>query len=116
MIEINVDNKKISNFAINSLNIKTKLNEHSRLDIIIKSIDNFNIKSKDIELINQNIVIFCGKIIKIKIHNLKDNEKIIEINAVSNSYEMDILKNNRVFQDVGITYKNIVEYIMKNIN
>lgn len=113
MIEINVDNKKISNFAINSLNIKTKLNEHSRLDIIIKSIDNFNIKSKDIELINQNIVIFCGRITKIKIHNLKDNEKIIEINAVSNSYEMDILKNNRVFQDVDITYKNIVEYIMK---
>ena len=118
---------------IKELEVKEKLSEHSI--IIIKGIldndkeniqmfkelsitDSFRVIGKRIKLEEKSsesieeFDIFCGVISKIKIDH-KGNLYNFEIEGLSYSIMLDFKKKCRSFQDKSITYRNLIEDIVK---
>ncbi|WP_250278933.1 phage late control D family protein [[Clostridium] colinum] len=121
---------------IENLELKEELNEHS--NILIKGIldneksniqrfkelsitDNLKIKGKRSIYENEmkekleEIDIFYGVITKIKL-NHEGNLYNFEIEAMSYSIMLDLKKKNRSFQDKSLTYRKLIDNIVKENN
>lgn len=124
MITIYLNSEQINDVAIKELEIKSKINEHNLLLLILE------ISKQDFE---KNLNLFLQKDIKIKINEDKEmlfngiiREIITEQNE-SSSYYLEILasdlsevlsNNNfkRIYQDFNISYKDIVEDVVSKLN
>ena len=67
----------------------------------------FEIKNKE-----QNI--FQGIIKEVICENLSDSRVVLRIEAIDSTYVLDEECKNRIYQDTNISYKTIVEDILKN--
>lgn len=108
-----LDNKELENYEILSFSLSSKVNEHNILKISFISLVEISF-AKELCYVKDNNVLKAS--IK-KIIQKKSKDKIIvEIEALSFSYSLDIVKKERIFQDEKLTYKEIIEYILKDYN
>lgn len=115
----------VSNYEfvkITDLKIERKINEHAKL--YVKGIIDSEKGDKYVEGANDKSFIkvsvkddknnikdlFQGITVNISINSSNDI-KILEIEALSQTFLMDINKKNRTFQNEGSTYRNIIDFV-----
>ena len=70
--------------------------------------------SKKCEIKNKEQNIFQGIIKEVICENLSDTRVVIRLEAIDSTYLLDEECKNRIYQDTNISYKTIVEDILKN--
>lgn len=108
--------------AIKSLKIETNINEHAVLKLtgILKNESkdndiNLTTNNKIIEVYyveNKSITLFYGVVTNIEI-SVELDVYMINIEAKSMSYLMDIKSKSKSFQDISMTTHNLIKSIMK---
>ncbi|WP_242860860.1 DUF6531 domain-containing protein, partial [Defluviitalea phaphyphila] len=105
---------------ITDFKITKEINQHTRLYIkgIVPDYEkekyaleiNLDDKIKVVNLEDEN-VIFCGSVDDICI-KMVNNVYYIEIEAVSYTYDLDIKKKYRSFQDLNMTYRDVIKEVL----
>jgi hypothetical protein len=109
--------------AIKSLNIETNINEHAILKLTgilkneVKDNDiNLTTNNKTIEVYyveNESRTLFYGVVTNIQI-NVELDVHMLNIEAKSMSYLMDIKLRSKSFQNTSMTTHNLIDSIMQN--
>ncbi|BCJ93233.1 hypothetical protein acsn021_08020 [Anaerocolumna cellulosilytica] len=104
---------------IHSISFDAKLNKHSLccIEALIEEDkaeeyfrqDNYG---KSMKVSTPDEVIFAGKCRKLRIL-YRDHSAILEVQAVSYTYELDIREHSRVFMDTGMTYKELIQSVLQ---
>ncbi|WP_068268269.1 contractile injection system protein, VgrG/Pvc8 family [Caviibacter abscessus] len=110
-MKILIDGKPLNGYKIQEFNILSTLNTHSKLIIKFKISKIESLFNKTIEIIKDK-KIFKGKITFFEQTGYED----IEIVAYSLTYELDKITNFRIYQDEDVSYKQIIDEIMKEYN
>lgn len=107
---------------ITDLKIERKINEHARMfirgiidsskgdDYVERANDNSFIKASVKDNKNNVKDLFQGIIINISINSSND-VKVLEIEALSQTFLMDIKKKKRTFQNPNYTYRDVIDII-----
>lgn len=127
-IEINLNNENISGFMIRKFEIYSNINEHCKLEIEFEITEEKKDKFESFVLVedckveinvkrNNNkmkkINLFTGQIIQSKFKVYGNNGYKFSFVAHSKSEMLDREKKYRVFQDVNMSYEEIINEIMK---
>lgn len=106
---------------IYDLSIREEINMHTQLflqgsylenqsdDAVIKTSRKSKIEVRDLD----NVIVFCGWIKDISMTTEK-NVYTFELYAVSSTFELDIKKKKRTFQDLAMTYKDVLNEILRD--
>ena len=86
-------------------------------DCLVKEfkLSELEMKSK-FKVRNRGVNIFDGTLYEVMSDKNMDNKVIIRLEAFDNSKFLDENKKSRVYQDKNITYKNIIDDILKDSN
>ncbi len=111
---------------LQQLEIKKAINEHDRL--YFKGLVNELYMEKYISdtdtgmqvsvaqtgglFFTKPVMLFKGVVTGIKITRGANRTVYIEVEAISNTYQLDVKRRNRSFQDVQLTYKKLVENVL----
>lgn len=104
---------------IHSISFEAKLNNHiwcciealieeERAEEHLRQ-DNYG---KSMEVCAPDEVIFAGKCMKLRII-YRGHSAVLEIQAVSYTYDLDIREHNRVFMDTSMTYKELIQSVLQ---
>ena len=113
---------ELKGLEILELEIRAKYNMRTNLLGIFeiessefKKLEN-NLCQKNIkfEIKNKEQNIFQGIIKEVICENLSDSRVVLRIEAIDSTYVLDEECKNRIYQDTNISYKTIVEDILKN--
>lgn len=105
------------------LKITRKINEHTRLtftgivpetkrDSYIEAADRkteIEVRLKDVTV--KNPTLFIGQVASIKIKTVRD-VFFLEVEAVSATYELDVKRKSRSFQNTAMTYTDLVKQVI----
>ncbi len=112
--------KEFLDYVVTNCDVSVELNKHAEADITLVSPINITladvnnvIGGTSITLLRRNgeDVLFSGLICKA---DIKDNGNSYEVRivAMSNSISLDMAKNNRSFQDISMTYAELIEEVV----
>lgn len=102
--------------TVHALHIFERMNEHAELNLsgICRAVQNRIPEKQAVTVMDRNgSIIFCGRIHDIK---LKYDKEFLsfQLKAYSASCEMDGMKRRRVFQDLDMTYEQILFEVLKS--
>lgn len=124
VLELELGDCLVKEFKLSELEMKSKFNEHTNLIMIFEVDSNkykelktnfYNPKSR-FKVRNRGVNIFDGTLYEVMSDKNMDNKVIIRLEAFDNSKFLDENKKSRVYQDKNITYKNIIDDILKDSN
>lgn len=124
VLELELGDCLVKEFKLSELEMKSKFNEHTNL-IMIFEVDsnkykelktNFYNPNSKFKVRNRGVNIFDGTLNEVMSDKNMDNKVTIRLEAFDNSKFLDENKKSRVYQDKNITYKNIIDDILKDSN
>lgn len=118
---------KVKILTLYSLSINIEPNEHAICSISGTIDERYNeeiikecIQGERLKILCNNCendkkavsTLFQGEIISAKI-NMENQYAVIDIQAASNTFELDVVKKRRSFQNISMTYQEVVRKILK---
>lgn len=121
VLKFELGNCLVEEFKLSELEMKSKYNRHTNL-IMIFEVDlekykelkpNFYNPTAKLKIKNKGENIFEGVLFDVLSNKNVNNKVTIRIEAFDNSILLDENKKSRIYQDKNITYKNIIDDILK---
>lgn len=121
MFFIKINNNRIEKFHLEELEIRNVYNDHKKLLLILRieksEESKFDLNNKlKIDILKEKNRVFSGIVNDLIIETLDEKELVVRIEALDESIYLVKNKNNRIYQDSKITFKNIIEDVLKNSN
>lgn len=124
VLEFELGDCLVKEFKLSELEMKSKFNEHTNLIMICEvnadkykelKANFYNSKAK-FKVRNKGENIFDGTLSEVISDKNIDNKVTIRVEAFDNSIFLDENKKSRIYQDKNLTYKNIIDDILKGSN